>query len=281
MEKKEKIAAALGIFDGIHTAHRKVLKNALEIGDKALCITFKTLPETKSGGILMQNEIKEAKLLEMGFNKVIMLDFHKIRNMSGEEFLQMIREEYGITHFCCGFNYHFGKNGSGNIETLKKYCARYGLEAIIEEEVLMDEEKISSSIIRECLKAGKVEKANKLLSHPIEIVTEVMHGDKRGRTIGFPTINQPVPEGFAEMKYGVYSTTVSIDGKEYKAITNLGIRPTFKLDTPICETYIIDFSGDLYGKKVNLKFNKFIRSEEKFSSLEELKNQLKKDIQNI
>lgn len=281
MDKKISISAALGAFDGIHIAHKKVLQNALDMAEKAVCITFKNLPKTKKGGILIQSEMKEKMLFEMGFWKVVVFDFDEIKEMSPKEFLDSVREKYGITHFSCGYNYHFGYLGAGDVNFLQEYCNKNGLGLKVETEILQGEDHVSSTVIREYLKEGKIERALELLGHPLEIKSAVVHGEKRGRTIGFPTINQPLPDTFAYMKYGVYETSVIIGDKEYKAITNLGIRPTFRLNNPICETYIIDFEKEIYGEQIILRFKRFIREERKFNSLNELRTQLDLDIEKV
>ena len=273
-------SAALGAFDGIHIAHAEILKNALS-GGKGICITFRTPPTTKGGGMLMQPELKEQKLYEMGFDKVVMLDFEDVKNMPPLEFLKVITDKYNINRFCCGYDYRFGIGAAGDIAFLSRFCEERGLELSVHEPISAEGELVSSSAVRGYLKEGRLNRANKLLGHYTEIKVPVSHGDARGRTIGFPTVNQPMPEGFAELKFGVYETEIEIDGKVYSALTNFGIRPTFRLERPMCETYVIDFSGDVYGQRLTLKFKRFIRPEHKFDSLADLKLALLKDLESI
>ena len=144
--------------------------------------------------------------------------------------------------------------------------------------VSVNGEPVSSTRIREHLKNGEIEAANALLTFPFSFTAEVISGDRRGRTIGFPTINQKYPSELIPLKFGVYRSKIIADGSEYEGITNIGIRPTFKTDYIISETYIIGFSGNLYGKSVKVEPLKFVRGEVKFSSVDELKRQIAADI---
>lgn len=139
-------------------------------------------------------------------------------------------------------------------------------------------EPVSSTRIREYLKNGEIEAANALLTFPFSFTAEVISGDRRGRTIGFPTVNQKYPSELIPLKFGVYKSKIIADGAEYEGITNIGIRPTFKTDYIISETYIIGFSGNLYGKCITTVPTRFVRGEVKFSSVDELKKQIEADI---
>jgi riboflavin kinase/FMN adenylyltransferase len=142
-------------------------------------------------------------------------------------------------------------------------------------------EPISSTRIRRCLQEGDIELANKMLGYPFTFRSEVLHGDARGRTLGFPTVNQRLPEGLCVPKFGVYESRAEVDGKLYKAFTNIGLRPTYRVETPLCETHIFDFDGDLYGKTVRVELIRYIREEKIFSDINELKEQLTNDKSSI
>ena len=217
-------------------------------------------------------------LLSMGFHKVITLDFDKVKTLSPEEFLNLLVKNFGATHFSVGYNYHFGKGASGNAKFLREYCNKYSLTPIITDGVKENGEYISSSAIRQYLKEGNVKGANSFLGRRFSYTATVIAGDKRGRTIGVPTINQHLPQGLVQVKFGVYHSFVELDGQGYNAITNIGLRPTYEVDTPILETHIIGFSGDLYGKNVTVQLVDYIRPEQKFTTLEELTTAIKNDI---
>lgn len=274
-----KNAIALGTFDGIHTAHREVLN--LPTGYKKIAVTFKTPPKMYFSGnyeMIMTFEEKCEALKKLGFYEICALDFGEVKDTPLTEFLERIFVKYNPSYISCGFDYRFGKGAEGNVDSLAKYCRQKGIKLNVCNEITYNNQTVSSSMIREFLKNGEIEKANSLLLNPFSFTGEVIEGQKRGRTIGFPTINQKYPEELVKLKFGVYKTKILFDGKEYFGVTNIGIRPTFKSDYVISETYIKDFSGDLYGKTVKTVPLKFLRSEIKFNSAEELKRQIEKDI---
>ena len=276
-----KTAVALGTFDGIHLAHQSVCN--LPNGYKKVAVTFEMPPKMLISGVvelIYSFEDKCKYLKELGFDEIITLDFEKVKNTDPLDFLIFLRNEIGADYISCGFNYHFGKNGGGDSQTLIDFCNENSIELKIMPSYLLENEEIlSSSYIRGLLKNGDVEKANNLLFKPFGFTAIVQKGDQRGRTIGFPTINQKYPEDLVKLCFGVYKTRVEFDGKSYEGITNIGIRPTYEMDYVISETYIKNFSGDLYGKKVKITPIKFLREEKKFNSLDELKKQIEIDLE--
>ena len=273
-----KTAIALGTFDGIHIAHRRVLS----IGDgyKKIAVTFLKPPKmyfTNQDELIMDYEAKVKALEKMGFCDVVALDFLKVKDTPPKEFLDFLIAEYNPSLISCGFNYHFGNNGEGDTALLKEYCKNFGIEYRICDEIDVDGMAVSSTYIRNLLKNGEIDKANSLLFEPFSFSATVEHGDSRGHTIGFPTLNQYYPENLVKVKFGVYKTEVTVNDKVYDSITNIGIRPTFKSERIISETYVKNFSGDLYGKNVKVTLKEFLREEIKFASLEDLKRQIEID----
>ena len=274
-----KRALCLGTFDGLHKGHIKVL--SLPLGYSKTVITFAVPPKLVFSGkseLLMNFEDKLQTLKELGIEEVLTLDFNSVKDMSPKDFLESLYEKYSPSLICCGFNYRFGRLASGDTEQIKEFCKKKGIEFMMAEPVKEDDITISSTLIRDYIKNGEIEKANHLLTKPFSFKSEVIKGDARGRTIGYPTINQKYPDELVKLKFGVYKTKIIIDEKEFEGITNIGIRPTFKIDFVIAETYIKDFSGDLYGKKLRIIPIEFLREEIKFSSLEELKRQIEIDL---
>lgn len=279
---QNKTAIALGTFDGVHIGHRAVLD--LPCSYKRVAVTFTLPPKAMlsgSNGLITTVEEKIRILKSIGIDEICLLEFSDVRDMKALEFLNFLKEKYSPSLISCGFNYRFGKNGEGNTDFLQNYCKENGIEFRCAECVYKNGNPVSSTYIRNMLSLGKISEANELLSQPFSFETEVISGDKRGRTIGFPTVNQKYPEELVKIKFGVYKTCVLVEEKEYIGITNIGIRPTYESDFVISETYILDFSGDLYGKKLKIIPLEFLREEKKFSSLKALKKQIDEDLKYI
>ncbi len=279
---KEKTAIALGTFDGVHKGHRTVL--SLPSDCHKTVVTFNEPPKATFSGekqLIMTPKDKFRVLKSIGIDEIFVLDFEAVKDMPAQEFLDMLRIKYSPSIISCGYNYRFGKNGNGNVQLLNEYCAKNQIELMCADPVMSEGENVSSTLIRNMLKNGDILKASKLLSEPFSFEAPVITGDRRGRKIGFPTINQRYPNELVKLKFGVYKTKISFENKEYVGITNIGIRPTFVSDYIIAETYIKDFAGDLYGKDIRITPLCFLREEKKFSSLEELSVQIKKDLEKI
>lgn len=274
-----KNAVILGTFDGLHMGHRAVIKGAE--GYNIIAVTFIAPPKMNADssiGVLMQNEDRFKGLKELGVSEIWALEFNEVKSMEPYDFLDIINQKYSPDLFVCGFNYRFGNKAKGDTETLKAYCEEKGIALKITESVNIDGKTVSSTLIRDFISKGEIEKANKLLYKPFGFNAKVVKGDQRGRNLGFPTANQCYPEEMQKIKFGVYRSKVFIDEKEYKGISNIGMRPTFKTLSPTSETYIYDFSGDIYGKNIRIEPVKFLRGEQKFGSVEELKKAVLKDI---
>lgn len=200
--------------------------------------------------------------------------------MTGEEFAENILiKKLNAEIVCCGNNFRFGKNASCDVEDLRHFGEKYGFKVQTAEAVKINDITVSSGEIRRFLVNGEIEKANVLLGEPYRINKNVVHGKEIGRTINFPTINQDYSKGQLILKYGVYFTKTYIDEIKYKSITNIGVKPTIAGERmPLAETHILDFSGDLYNRNISVEFHRFIRPEMKFSSVDELKEQISRDI---
>jgi riboflavin kinase/FMN adenylyltransferase len=200
----------------------------------------------------------------------------EILSMPWQTFLEQL-VEYGAVGFVCGEDYRFGHHGEGNAEKLAEFAARRNLSCVVVPEQLMDGERISSTRIRALLEKGDVEQANRLLGHPHILTETVVAGKQLGRTIGIPTANLQLPEELMIPAFGVYACTVQVDEKTYVAVTNIGTRPTVNGQGVTVEPWLLDFSGDLYGRKITLHFHAFLRPEQKFESLDALKAQIRED----
>lgn len=275
-------SVALGTFDGLHKGHMAVLNAALSF--KALipiAVTFDEPPKRKITSsfvpMLLTAKEKNRRLKEMGFKEIFVLDYEEIHNLSPTNFLDMLFRKYNIKAVACGFNYRFGKNGEGDAALLSDYCHSNHAEAVILPATQMSGQVVSSSFIRNLIANGNITLANSLLGRPFYFKNKVVHGEKRGREIGCPTVNIELDDQLVTPKYGVYASMVNIDGVNYPAVTNIGIRPTFLLKKPISETYIIGFEGDLYDEELDLNLLDYIREEVCFDGLEELKAAIEGD----
>lgn len=281
----KKTAVALGNFDGLHKGHLAVINEAVTEKDNGLlpCIvTFDTHPQkTLTGNApkkLMSESVFEKEAKKLGC-RTVRLSFEEIRSMIPEEFFEKVLiEKLNAEFVTCGFNYRFGKNGTGNAELLKELCESHSIGFRCVDSVEIDGEVISSTRIRNAVCNGDIENANKMLGRYFSYDFEVVCGDRIGaKKLGFPTINQIFPADFIVPENGVYASAAEVDGKLYPAMTNIGKRPTVGGEELRSETCIIGFSGDLYGSHPEVKLIKYIREEKKFPSLEELSAQLKTD----
>ena len=276
-----KTAVAFGVFDGLHKGHREVLEKTR--GYNSIAVTFKNLP--KLGGadkeLLMTYKDREEALKSLGINKVEFLDLMKIGDMSPKEFLDYITSKYDLSLIACGENFRFGKCAVGNVDFLKEYCQEKKIDLSVTSSVKTKETVISSSFIRGLIKDGKIDRANEFLLFPFSFTSPVKKGDQRGRLLGFPTINQEIPDTLVIPKSGVYKAIVEIEGEKYNAVSDIGTRPTYLIDHIAAETHILDFCGDLYGKYVKVTLQKYLREEIKFSSKDDLIYAIKKDISEV
>lgn len=272
---------ALGFFDGVHVGHAALLQACRRLaGDKgcrAGVITFGVHPDTLVLGNtphLINTPADRERLLRQHFSmeEVVTLPFDEaMRSMDWEEFLKILRREYGAAGFVCGEDFHFGYKGKGNASVLSWYCRQEDLPCAIVPEQTIGGIRVSSTYIRQQLETGDMATAVRFLGHPHILTGTVVHGRALGRTLGIPTANLQLPEGLAVPKFGVYACSCTLEGKEYPAVTNIGTRPTVEGHHITVEPWILDYTGDLYGRELTLEFYEFLRPEEKFPDLEALK----------
>lgn len=277
-------AVALGNFDGIHIGHMAVLDAAKSFkrdGLVPVAVLFDEHSLKAITGIappmLMTVADRNEFIINSGLSLKTLI-FSEIKNLSPEDFVEKILvEKLGAGAVCCGYNYRFGKNAAGTAVTLQQICNRLGIACKIAKEVDVAGNAVSSTEIRSLIEFGDIEKANRMLGHKFGFSAPVIDGDKRGRTLGFPTVNQELPHELVLPKFGVYRTDVTVGNRRYKGVTNIGKRPTIGTEKILSETYIIDFDESIYGESVDIRLIKFIRPERKFSSFDELARQIKTD----
>ena len=279
---------ALGLFDGVHRGHRLVINNALslaaELGVRSAVFTFRTDTVTSKGHdgrieMILSDEEKRRHFENMGVDLIYSPAFHELKGMSAEEFVKDILVGLlGCKAVVCGSDFRFGKGAEGDCNTLELYGRIYGIDVRVCDKLSYKGEEVSSTVIRECIRSGRIEQANELLGYIFGLRLKVEHGRQLGRQWNFPTINQVIPQGQIMPKFGVYATRVLIGEEEKFGVTNIGVKPTLKAhDAPLAETYILDYKGDLYGREIEILLDKFIRPEKGFDSIDELKAQIAKD----
>ena len=285
LEYSEKpTSVALGYFDGIHLGHRAVIENAVGYAKKNNLIPTvftllqsprKVLFNEKVEGIITLDE--KLKILEnMEIEQVYIIDFTEIRNITAENFISdILKMCFHAEYAVCGFNYHFGKSALGNRNVLKKLCFDSGINSTSQNQICYADIPISSTRIRKCISDGDMTSTNAMLGRKYGFYLPVVHGRQLGRTWGTPTLNQIFPDGLVCPKFGVYASEVTVDGKKFCGVTNVGIKPTVGSDEILIETWMPDYNGrDLYDEFTDVRFIEHIRGEKKFDSLDELKQEI-------
>ena len=279
-----KFIFALGFFDGVHLGHQALIEACVRMAGQnaagAAAITFDRHPQSLfATPPVLINSIDDriALMREFGVGDVLVLPASKeVMSTSWQVFLQNLLDD-GAVGFVCGDDFRFGCGGEGTAARLAAFCEENGLPCEVIPEQKYDNIRISSTHIRALLESGDVETAAQFLGHPHTLSGKVMHGRQLGRTIGIPTANIPIPADVVVPKHGVYATACQIGEDTYLAVTNIGSRPTVDGHEVRAESWLLDFDGDLYGQTVTLHFHRFIRPEQKFASLDELRRQIQRD----
>lgn len=288
LEKIPNLSLALGFFDGVHKGHQAVIKQAVsfakENNTRSAIITFSNHPCCYFYGVcqkyILTRTGREEKIAELGVDYLFELDFESISGLTGEEYLKdILVKHFTPSAITTGWNHNFGFNKSGDTKLLEQEAQKFGYQYFKIPPQKAGIQTISSTAIRDCLFDGLLEKANKMLGYEFSIKGKVIEGQKLGRTIGFRTANLIYPSELIDLPFGVYAAKVKVGGEIHKGITNFGVRPTVSDSTSrSLETHLLNFDKDIYGEEIEISFLKMLRQEKKFSSLEELQNQIKQDI---
>ena len=284
MVLENKTAVALGSFDGLHTGHMSVIACALSFKERGLIplvMLFDSHPlQTLSGKApaeILQPALRKEILESRGIESVD-ISFNEIKDLSCREFFtEILLGKLNAGAVCCGMNYRFGKGGSGGTEELKALCNEFGVELKISPEVMHGGLPVSSTRIRRAIENGDIPLANAMLGREFRYKYTVVNGDHRGRLMGAPTINQHFGSNFVVPKKGVYASVTLVDGKIYPSVTNIGLRPSFENTDLRSETCILGFSGNLYGRDIEIRLLQYIRGEMKFDSMDALGEQIRRD----
>ena len=279
--------ATIGFFDGVHLGHNYLLEQlkseAQQRGMQSVVVTFDNHPRLffdPNCGLkqLTLSDEKVALLKQKGVDEVVILQFDEhLSKLSSREFMQMLVEKYGVKLLLMGYDHRFGSDRSTSFDEYVEYGSQLGLEVKRCSGFSASEVMVSSSKVRRALELWDIPLANKLLGYNYFVKGRVVEGQKIGRQIGFPTANLKVNGLKLIPSDGVYVVDVEVEGVEYRGVLNIGSRPTVSGDERTIEVHIIGFIGDLYGKEVELKFLKFLRHEQRFSSLDDLREQIRKD----
>ncbi|TDQ19097.1 riboflavin kinase/FMN adenylyltransferase [Algoriphagus boseongensis] len=279
-----------GTFDGVHLGHQKIIQRirdlAREIQGETVLITFwphprlVLYPNEHNLRLLSTFEEKANLLRQLGIDHLVTIPFTpEFSQLSSEEFIRKVLiEKIQTKVLVIGYDHRFGKNREGSFEYLQANSEEFGfkLEEISRQDV--DAIGVSSTKIRKALESGDIKTATSYLGRPYELNGLVVKGQQIGRSIGFPTANIHIPNSYKLIPHdGVYAVEAKVDGVLYKAMLNIGNRPTVDGTRKTVEAHLFDFQGDLYNKLITIYFKEFIREEKKFGSLEELKNQLTQD----
>ena len=279
-------SVALGCFDGMHIGHMAVLSAAFDAGnhEEHPCglgdmsnIVFTARPTAKYEFPVWTPDDHARLMAEAGAELWVTPDFDSIRNLSPEDFVgEILADKLRAVRVACGYNFRFGKDAAGGAEDLLRLCDARGIECIVVPEVRQGGKEVSTTAIRHMLAAGDVESANAMLGRRFGYTLPVIEGKKLGRTLGAPTLNQSFNIGAAASypRFGVYASCALAENTWRYSVTNFGLRPTIgdvEKFCPISETWVPEFAGDLYGQNIRVEWLKFIRGEEKFGSLDELR----------
>ncbi len=279
---------AIGKFDGVHRGHRAVIAAALDraksLGKAAAVLTFEPHPRAffKPDAPLFRltDEATKLRLLaSTGLDGAIVLTFNAaLANVTAQEFVaRILVGRFAISGAVIGFNFHFGKNRGGSPDFLAAEGRNYGFAVDVVPPFDVDGRPVSSGPIRQALAAGRLDEAAAFLGFPWFVSGEVIHGDKRGRELGFPTANLRL-DAACGLRHGVYAVRAAFGGRRYDAVANFGRRPMFDTGAVLLEVFLFDFAGDLYGQSIDVAFVGWIRDEQVFGSVYELVARMKEDV---
>ena len=285
---EKKTVIALGFFDGLHRGHAALLRRAQEraaaLGAESAILTFDIHPDTfvKSAPVELLNSAADRGYIARrfyGMERIFYIHFNAdTMRLPWQEFMENVRQSYRAAGFVIGHDFNCGWRGEGTAEKIAAWCAERGLGCDVIPPVTLRGVVVSSSYIRELLRAGEMEAAAEFLGHPHLLTDTVRTGFRIGRTMDYPTVNMRFEDGVLVPPHGVYLSRVRLpDGGERGAVTNIGVRPTFDGDRVTVETHILDFSGDLYGERMCVELLRFQRPERRFDGPEALRAQIAED----
>jgi len=280
----------IGTFDGVHKGHQEIIRSlvsgARRAGALSAALTFFPPPavvlKKRSDPYYLSSPAERAELLgRLGVDVVITHPFSpQLASQAAQDFMADVVAHLGLRHLCVGYDFALGRKREGDVHALQKLGEQFGYTLQVVPAVVVDGQVVSSSLVRSYLAAGEVDRAAGLLGRPYRIYGGVVPGDGRGKLLGIPTANLKVWNERAIPKAGVYACRATVNGQEWGAVTNIGVRPTFESQPvpPRVETHILDFSSEIYGQQLCLEFLKQLRDETRFPNPDALVEQIYRDI---
>lgn len=280
--KNAAYVAAIGFFDGVHIGHRRLIEETLRVSEELRLVpavfTFDASSSYKGMPLLITEEEKERLFFSYGIKTIFRVGFREIADLSPDAFVRdVLTDRLRVEYAVVGADFRYGRHASGNARTLAA-----AMQTVIVPPVTACGVTVSSTEIRRAVTDGDMERATAMLSRPFSLSGEVMHGKALGKSLGFPTLNLSFSAGMLLPKCGVYASCVTLSGREYAAVTNIGVRPSVeKVDTPNIESHLIDAYGDFYGQTARVELLHFLRAEQKFPSLDALTRAIGEDTENV
>lgn len=288
-EAVQRSVLALGFFDGVHLGHQQVIKTAKQIADEknvaSAVMTFTPHPSVILGknvqhvDMITPLEEKKRLIKKLGIDFLYIVHFDRaFASLLPQEFVDQYIIGLNVEHVVAGFDYSYGKLGKGTMETLPFHSRSQFTQTVVDK-LTTNEEKVSSTLVRQFLADGEMEKVKLLLGRNYEVEGTVVHGEKRGRQIGFPTANVSLAADYLLPRTGVYAVELELNNQWYQGVCNIGYKPTFHEDLkkPTIEVHLLSFNKQIYGEHVRVRWHKLIRSERKFSGIEALIEQISLD----
>lgn len=291
VERVENSIITVGTFDGVHRGHRVLINTVLEKArrrkGRSVVVTFDPHPREiinpgKAGIKLLSTLEERSELLsELDVDEMVVIPFDRdFSLLTSEEFVRdIIWKKIGVSEFVIGYDHQFGRNREGTIETVQEIATELGFDVYVVSKQEVGDKTVSSSAIRKALQDhGDIELANRLLGRPYLLNGSVVHGDNRGKSIGYPTANIKLANPRKVIpKNGVYAVKTRVEGEYHNSMMNIGVRPTFDGESETLEVHLFDFDKTIYGNSIQVQFIKRIRDEQRFSDVESLKNRLDED----
>ena len=273
----------IGAFDGVHLGHMELIKFAKTVSSKYQILTFDPIPKkyfNNEHELLSTKQMKINILSKNNPESIIFLSFENIKELSPLDFCNILSEKLNTSAIVVGRDFKFGKDRVGDVKFLIKYFGKSNVHVLNDYEV--NNLKVSSTLIKSSISDGKIDLANKLLGYTFSLKGKVIHGNRMGHNIGFPTANMKIDKELVNPKFGVYEVIVTIKEKKYKGLMNIGKKPTVSEEFNLShEVHILDFNEDIYDSILEVELQSFIREEIKFENINQLKAQIAIDIKSI